>query len=202
MKDKELIYLWRTEGVEYAKLELIKRHYANVCAYADKITGKYIGSDKFRDKGEFNSMLYLNLINTIKKFDIKQVKFNFGQAICTIAFTELSKNFRKENSLKNKILKSALSLDDNSLYSNNTKDISYEYDYAADFEINFKREKLNTFLLNENKTIKKIIYLKSKGYRTEQISKMMKISIKNISNTFTNFVKRFRREMKKNDNLQ
>jgi DNA-directed RNA polymerase specialized sigma subunit len=194
MTDRELVYLYKNENIEYARDILQER-------YLDKVQKYFVSlkDGKFYDTPimyeDLDSLAYIAFNNAIKAFDLKQYDYDFAQAVMAYSKSFLLRYISIAVGRKHRVLNHNMRLEQrNSAFANQST-----YIHNGDHELNKcvtsqeKMEILRAFAQRYSKLVKDIIDYRSQGYSNREIAAITHISISRITNTFKVFVKNARK---------
>ena len=205
--DNELIYLYKTENLHYAKEILFGR-------YNEKLTNitKYYVRNTFPSidlsSNEIRSLVYLSIEKAIKKFDLSQKSFNYAQSLYTINHSLIAHYCWKQISSGNKILDSSYSLDQN--IETNNGNLSYLVDEKPsimektiqEIDTDCFKDFISFHIKTKNQNLlQKVIQYKLLGYKNQEIAQKMNLSVIQIVNIYHYFVVNAKKCILNNESL-
>jgi RNA polymerase sigma factor (sigma-70 family) len=190
MTEQEMIYLYRNEHFESIRDVFYEKNKEMLNALTFNIFNASRKNIQY-DNGEILSNSYMSFIKCLKRFDIRQCKYTFAQALAVINKTEVIKQNRHTMTNGNRII--ANELYGSNQYETMIDNIKNSYSINDDEKINREAqiEYINKFLETLSKKIKMNIEMRTQGYSCKEISKKLHIPVKKIRNTYYYVIKKF-----------
>ena len=186
MKELELVKQYQNTRDEQIENYFITMYLEKIQKNTFKIINKRFYSTPI-EYGDIMSMVYYSIKQTLKIFNIDQNQYNVQQALYQNSIAYVHRQITKYLTNGHYILNNAYSIDDfftseqRTRMGHNPED---KWIRQIETDLIFEEQKETSKWFNDELT-QRIIYLKSLGYKNREVSNILKIPVKKVSNVIT-----------------